>query len=267
MSKAPSDLTGLRFGMLVALSDAGPGNGGCRNWLCQCDCGNRKPVNRHSLIRGNTRSCGCMKKGPPRTLPRAKSESLPFPEHLCCIKGCDEEASGHNFCRRHYQAWRNHGHPLARMRRRGRNGPQTAKSSTKEYRAWCGMKERCSRPESRAYPIYGGRGITVCERWTDSFEAFLSDLGRAPSRLHTLERVDVNGNYEPSNVRWATVTEQNRNTRSVRLNIELVSAAKRKFESGVAVAQIAREMRINKSTIWQAIHGKTWKEIQPVSVS
>ena len=84
--------------------------------------------------------------------------------------------------------------------------------NTKEWRAWYSMKERCCTPGQDSYKHYGGRGIAVCDRWVNSFENFLEDMGRAPTPDHTLDRFpDVNGNYGPGNVRWATPSEQARN--------------------------------------------------------
>lgn len=85
---------------------------------------------------------------------------------------------------------------------------------TKEYRAWSQLKSRCFNPNNRRYVLYGGRGITVCARWRDSFENFLADVGPAPSPKHSLDRIANDGNYEPGNCRWATTTEQARNTRA-----------------------------------------------------
>lgn len=87
----------------------------------------------------------------------------------------------------------------------------------KEYAAWANMKTRCSNPKAHKYHLYGGRGIEVCERWRNSFDAFYEDVGPAPSAKHTLDRINTDGNYEPANVRWATWSTQNRNRRRGRM--------------------------------------------------
>lgn len=82
------------------------------------------------------------------------------------------------------------------------------------YRTWVSMTQRCSNPKSKGYSNYGGRGIKVCERWKNSFELFLEDIGEQPSKNHTIDRYpDNNGNYEPSNFRWATKKQQMENVR------------------------------------------------------
>lgn len=95
------------------------------------------------------------------------------------------------------------------------HGATKGHSKSAEYGVWCAMKERCTNPHNRMYPNYGGRGIAVCERW-QNFPSFLEDVGMRPSSKHSIDRIDVNGNYEPGNVRWATSTEQMRNTRLTR---------------------------------------------------
>lgn len=87
---------------------------------------------------------------------------------------------------------------------------------TREYDAWHTMIQRCNNPALKNYPNYGGRGIRVCERWTNGFAAFYEDMGDIPSAEHSLDRIDNNGNYEPSNCRWATRAEQDRNKRTNR---------------------------------------------------
>lgn len=85
-----------------------------------------------------------------------------------------------------------------------------------EYRAWRNMKNRCANVNVRAYPYYGGRGISVCPEWVDSFETFLAHMGLCPAG-YSLERLDVNGNYSPWNCIWASMEQQAKNKRNVRL--------------------------------------------------
>ena len=84
---------------------------------------------------------------------------------------------------------------------------------TAEYRAWTAMKTRCTNPKIARYGDYGGRGIKVCQRWTESFESFLADMGRRPSPRHSLDRINPDGDYAPDNCRWATSREQAMNQR------------------------------------------------------
>lgn len=87
------------------------------------------------------------------------------------------------------------------------------KTSSKEHQTWTRMKGRCLNPKNPNYEEYGGRGISVCDKWKNSFEDFLTDMGLRPTHEHSLDRIDVDGNYCPENCRWATKSVQAYNQR------------------------------------------------------
>ena len=114
-----------------------------------------------------------------------------------------------------------------------------------EHNAWMMAKRRCYDANNAKYPQYGGRGITMCDEWRASFEAFYRDMGPRPSKTHSLDRIDVNGNYEPSNCRWATPKEQmNNQTRSRFVEFE---------GERLTVAQWAERFGMDYKKLWHQL--------------
>lgn len=124
---------------------------------------------------------------------------------------------------------------------------------TPTYRAWIDMKARCLNPTDHAYDRYGGRGIVVCERW-GSFINFMADMGKRPEGL-SLERIDNDGNYEPSNCRWATSAEQQRNTRRTVLTPEAVDLIR---SSPLTSRALAEQLGIHDSTVRKVRRWERW---------
>jgi len=157
----PSSVTqDTRYGKLTAVYRLPSSKNGHAMWLCLCDCGNTTRVPATHLVRGNIKSCGCLR------VKHGQTHSL-------------------------------------------------------TYQSWKAMLQRCYQPTDRNYPNYGGRGITVCPEWKSSFIVFRYDMGDRPSKEITLDRINVNGNYEPGNVRWATAKEQANNRRQIEVEEDL----------------------------------------------
>lgn len=113
-------------------------------------------------------------------------------------------------------------------------------SKSPEYSAWQSMIQRCTNSKSENYPLYGGRGISVCERWLKSFDNFISDMG--PAGGLTLDRIDVNGDYEPSNCRWASrIVQQSNRRRTLLVDVGgvMVASSILARASGISAATFA----------------------------
>lgn len=121
-------------------------------------------------------------------------------------------------------------------------------SNSKEYKSYQHIKYRCLNKNSAKYSSYGGRGIKVCDRWIESFENFFLDMGLAPSKKHTIDRIDVNGNYELSNCRWADSKTQANNKRDT---------VKYEFQNeNLTLSEISNKLNIPYKYFWKLFKTK-----------
>lgn len=139
-------------------------------------------------------------------------------------------------------------------------------SGTSTYHIWLAMRSRCLTKSNPAYKDYGGRGITICERWND-FNNFLTDMGKRPGKL-TLDRKNNNKGYDKKNCRWADRFTQSRNSRNTKLNlikaIEIVQSRKSPYRITIKDLSICYGVSID--TVRRVIAGETWHEAQWLAV-
>lgn len=254
------DITGQRFGRLTVLRKdevKHPKQEGAW-WVCQCDCGNVVSVFGGALRYGSKKSCGCGQgvhvgnKG--QALPRydltgerfgrltviRRDDSVPVGEPARWICKCDcgnEKSIGASMLRKGFTK------SCGCLRKEKTSARMTTHgmSKTRFWGIWQNMIHRCEYPSVTEYNIYGGRGISVCERWHD-FTNFYNDMFDGYSDELTIDRIDNDGNYEPSNCRWSTPSEQCRNRRT---NVYVTFQGKRMLQT-----DWAREKRILDSSAY-----------------
>lgn len=140
-----------------------------------------------------------------------------------------------------------------------RHGHTSNRRATPTYCSWSSMVQRCTNPNCKSWPEYGGRGITVCDRWRNSFDAFLADMGQKP-RGTSIDRIDNDRGYEPGNCRWATRAVQNKNQRRNRrqLSPHVERDIVARIERGHTHAAVAASLGIARVTV-----GEVWKRLRP----
>jgi hypothetical protein len=223
------DLTGKEYNLLTVYGFAERrrvGKQWCKWWWCRCVCGRFIKVRDINLKDNHTKSCGDLSHRESRReklegTERGQWEVLEYvgnrmsgdqsvPWYRCRCKKCGgiEEVRGSSL--KNSLSTQCQGCARKGIGDRSRIHGQ---SRTVEHQAWLRMKSRCYNKKSPDYPDYGGRGVTVCKRWLDSFKDFLADIGQCPPG-HSLDRIDPHGNYEPGNCRWLPVGEQIDNRRN-----------------------------------------------------
>lgn len=135
---------------------------------------------------------------------------------------------------------------------------------SREYATWRSMVQRCTNPKDTNYPHYGARGISVCNRWRESFEAFLADVGARPAGMSLDRFPDMNGNYEPGNVRWATAAEQAHNRRRSP-TAETVEQIRSLRTAGLSQQAVADRLGIAQMVVSNIERGEHWLTRKPAA--
>lgn len=273
------DLAGKRFGKLVAESrgDDSTLKSGRKivMWKCKCDCGNYASVSSANLIHKRAKSCGCLRYK--NTIKLEDLTGMKFGK-LLVIKESDYFYGKKKRCwkcqcdcgeiRYVLTAALNNGAVTkcksCCRKQQSENAIRMSKSKpgytkTHLYISWCGMKQRCSCRKTNGYENYGGRGITVCAEWKNSFENFRDwSFQNGYKEGLSLDRIDVNGNYEPSNCRWATMKEQANNKR----NSHILEFDGQKH----TISEWSEITGINKNTIHSRIEKYGWSVERSLTV-
>lgn len=175
---------------------------------------------------------------------------------VCEVKGCERPMRKRTYCWRHY-AQALHNQPLTKLRHYEKHG----KTGSSEYQTWKGMRERCYDPNSTRYYRYGGRGITVCDSWRESFTTFYADMGAKPFKGATIERVDNDKGYFPNNCIWLSRKENNRTNSNCKLNVEQVKKIRAEYSTNSRIKNLATKYNVTERNIHHIIAKETWDDI------
>ena len=252
-----------------------------KRMVCRCDCGTERSMARINLYQGTTKSCGCIKRKRPDMSAKCRKDltdkrfgkwlviSVRWEDQkgwaLCrCDCGTEREVRAADLSHGNSQSCGCVSAEKAYFR-----GTHYG-SDTPTYKVWVGMRKRCTNPNSEDYPLYGGRGVYVCDGWND-YAAFVGDVGERPREKLSIDRIDTNGAYTcgkceqckergaSMNVRWATTTQQGRNRRNTR-KLTLNGETKTMFEW-------SEELNIGYSTLHSRINQHHWTPEEALTIA
>lgn len=253
------DISGQKFGQLLVIEKDNERS----HWKCLCDCGNYTTVYIGHLKCGNTKSCGCFKPivyddltgyiFNRLTVIEIDKSNVTKEAYWICICECGNTTS----CRAsHLKSGNIQSCGCYKIESHITHGL----TNTPLYRRWSEIKSRCYNENYEAYKYYGERGISMYYEWIDNpvlFIEYVTKLENYQKEGYTIDRINVNGNYEPGNLRWATMQEQAQNKRNNVINLEIAGEIKR-LSSSKSSVEIANMFNINSSVVYSVLQGRSW---------
>lgn len=257
------EIKSRKYGRLTAIEIVGRAKNREFLWRCKCDCGKETEVVQSRLRNGCTQSCGCLNREKINATKQKQSDKIVGKRFglltviertnervgKSCLFKCKCDCGNETIVQR--------GHLISGATKscgclKGKNFRTHGDTGTRLHNVWRGILARCNNPNVRCYERYGGRGISVCKEWQDEhgFENFKKwALENGYSDNLTIDRKNVNGNYEPPNCKWSTTKEQNNNTRR---SVKLTYNGKEQ-----TIAQWAEELGVSYSMLYARIK-KGW---------
>ena len=265
------DLTGQTFGRLTVLNYHGINDKGIHMWLCRCECGNEKVVRGDALRYGITRSCGCLAHEAHVALGKKGHISSNFVDltgqtfgYLTVLGRGENNAHGNARWRCRCVCGRETLVVTSKLRKgltiscgcmglrhateaKLRHGDALSSKTVRLYKIWSAMKRRCYNPNCDPYKYYGGKGVKVCDEWLE-YEGFKSwALANGYSDNLTIDRIDSNGDYEPENCQWVTMSENI--ARAKRTPQDVEAKIVQMLQQGASGVSICQETGVSRATV------------------